>query len=192
MSPSTGVGDLKKKIHGEVKGGFCPGVILALEVAGVIDPRSSLEEKAAASQSLIDSIAKGKATLTVDELIRFVLLQKFSLKEGDVEKGRNLEIAQFKNSKMTFGAPSSKGSEKLARILAFRDKEKQCRSAFKGICDNALLKSWEFTLASFSEVKMEFSRWNLYSSLGFAPEKKGGIGELIYSRIDEKITEINK
>lgn len=192
LSPSTGVGDLKKKVSTEAKGGFCPGVILALEIAGVIEPKSRLEEKAAASQALIDKISRGKSTLTVEGLIRFVLLRKFFLNEEDLERERNLEIAQFKNSKMAFGVPSSKDSDRLSKILAFRDKEKQCRSAFKGMCDNALLKSWEFTLASFSEVKMEFSRWNLYSSLGFAPEEKGGIGELIYKRIDEKITEINK
>ena len=191
LSPSTGMGDLKKKISGDVKGGFCPGVILALECAGAIDPIGCLEEKARASQSLIDAIA-AKSTLTTEELIHTVLLKKFSLQAEDVEQGRSLEIAQFKSSKMAFGIPGSKGSEKLAKILAFREKEKQCRAAFKGMCDNALLKSWEFTLASFSEVKMEFSRWNLYSSLGFAPEEKGGIGALIYSRIDEKIVEINK
>ena len=192
LSPSTGMGDLKKKINGEVKGGYCPGVILAMETAGAIDPNSSLEEKAKGCQSLIDAISKGKNSLTAEELIHAVLLRKFSLRAEEVEQGRSLEVAQFKSSKMAFGIPDSKGSEKLAKILAFREKEKQCRSVFKGICDNALLKSWEFTLASFSEVKMEFSRWNMYSSLGFAPEEKGGIGELIYSRLDEKIVEINK
>lgn len=61
-----------------------------------------------------------------------------------------------------------------------------------GKADNALLKCWEFTLASYSEIKMEFSRWNLYQSLGLAPEELGGIGQVIYQKIDEKIKEFNE
>ena len=122
-------------------------------------------------------------------LIRSLLLHKFHLTQEELEQGRSLEIAQFKSAKMAMGFSSSK---KLEQITAFLQKEKECMAAFKGVCDNALLKVWEFTLASFSEVKMEFSRWNLYSSLGFAPEEPGGLGELLYHRIDEKINDLNK
>lgn len=52
-----------------------------------------------------------------------------------------------------------------------------------------LLKVWELTLASFVDVKAEFSRWNLYSSLGLHPEEKGGIGELIYSYLEKRLEE---
>src|SRR5262249_43266903 len=69
---------------------------------------------------------------------------------------------------------------------------KEARTAFNGICDNALLKCWEFTLASFSEVKMEFSRWNLFSSLGLSVEEPGGIGQLVYRMLDEKIKKLNE
>jgi hypothetical protein len=57
---------------------------------------------------------------------------------------------------------------------------------------NTLLKSWEYTLASFSEVKMEFSRWNLYTSLGLHPAEKGGIGELLYKKLEKKLQEVNE
>jgi len=192
LSPSTGVGDLTKKIGGEAKGWLCPGVLAVLECAGVLDPTRSLEEKSRVSQSIIGEFSQKKSSLTTEDLIRFVLLEKFSLSEADVRKERSLRMAEFKSSKMALGFSPVRDSEKLSRILTFLEKEKRCRAAFKGMCDNALLKSWEFTVASFSEVKMEFSRWNLYSSLGFAPEEKGGIGELIYKRIDEKIAEVNK
>lgn len=192
LSPSTGIGDLSKKIGGEAKGWLCPGVIAALECAGALNSAHSLEEKSAASQIIIDTFSHKKGALTTENLIRFVLMEKLSLSEEDVEKERSLKAAEFKSSKMAFGFSTPRDSEKLSRILVFREKEKQCRAAFKKVCDNALLKSWEFTLASFSEVKMEFSRWNLYTSLGFAPEEKGGLGELIYKRVDEKIAEVNK
>jgi hypothetical protein len=195
LSPSTGIGELKKNLivaDSRVKTGFCPGLIAALEAAGVLDPLFSLEEKGEAAQALIEQLAAGKSQLSVEDLIRHLLLRKFSLSEDDLERGRSLEIAQFKSSKMAIGIPESGISRKLEQIISLREKEKECRSAFKGICDNALLRAWEFTLASFSEVKMEFSRWNLYSSLGLAAEEPGGIGELIHRRISEKISEINK
>jgi hypothetical protein len=61
-----------------------------------------------------------------------------------------------------------------------------------GNSDCALLKAWEFTLAAFSEVKMEFSRWNLYLSLGLHPEEKGGIGEVLYQALDAKLAWANR
>lgn len=70
--------------------------------------------------------------------------------------------------------------------------EKRAREAFKAFCNHPLLKIWEYTLASFSEIKMEFSRWNLYSSLGFAHKEPGGLGALIYGHLEEKIHETNE
>lgn len=66
------------------------------------------------------------------------------------------------------------------------------KGAFKSITDNALLKAWEFTLASFAESKANFVSWNLYSSLGLHPEEENGIGRALYEIIQEKIAEINR
>lgn len=195
LSPSTGIGDLKKNlIAGDprINPSLCPGLIAAMQILGMADPRASPEEQGAKVQALIQTHALGKTQLNAGDLIRQVLLEKLLLTEEDIERGRSLEIAQFKSAKMIIGAPEANISRKLDQIEAFRQKEKEARSAFNGVCDNALLKCWEFTLASFSEVKMEFSRWNLYSSLGLAPEEPGGIGQLTYSILDEKIKELNK
>ncbi|MBI2811591.1 MAG: hypothetical protein HYX67_12305, partial [Candidatus Melainabacteria bacterium] len=176
LSPSTGIGDLKKNlIAGELRAGHSPGLVAALREADISVTAEQLQEK-------IQSLAAGKKQLAVEELIHRVLLEKSSLTEKDLENAHNLEFAQIQGAH----------SRKLEQIDAFRQKEKDVRAAFKGICDNALLKAWEFTLASFSEVKMEFSRWNLYSSLGLAPEEPGGIGAVIYRQIDDKIKEINQ
>ncbi|QVL57743.1 MAG: hypothetical protein KFB93_01320 [Simkaniaceae bacterium] len=58
--------------------------------------------------------------------------------------------------------------------------------------DHPLLRVWEYTIASFSDYKTTFSRWNLYSSLGLDPKHKGGIGEFIYSRLQEKLDTFNQ
>lgn len=57
---------------------------------------------------------------------------------------------------------------------------------------NTLLKVWEFTLASFSDIKMEFSKWNLAWSLGLHPHEKGGVGEALYIAFEEKLKKANE
>lgn len=193
LSPSTGIGDLKKNlITGDStrKAGFCPGLIESMVAIGAMDGGMSIEDQGKKLQDILSMYGSGMSKLTGEDLIRKILMEKLFLNEEDVKKLHELEVAQLKSSKMSL-PPDLKMSRQLEKIHTFKQKEKEARSIFKGICDNALLKTWEFTLASFSEVKMEFSRWNLYSSLGLAPHEPGGIGELIYNIIDEKIEEIN-
>jgi hypothetical protein len=64
--------------------------------------------------------------------------------------------------------------------------------SFKAVVDNALLKAWEFTLASFSDIKMEFSKWNLSWSLGLHHREKGGVGQALYETIEAKLEEANR
>ena len=58
--------------------------------------------------------------------------------------------------------------------------------------DHPLLRVWEYTLASFSDYKVEFSRWNFYKSLGLDPKEKGGIGDLLYTHLQEKLDVSNQ
>lgn len=82
--------------------------------------------------------------------------------------------------------------EELIRAMVTPAKENEAKAIFKAMVDNALLKAWEFTLASYSEVKMEFSRWNLFLSLGLHPEEKGGVGQVLYQAVDEKLRMANQ
>ena len=58
--------------------------------------------------------------------------------------------------------------------------------------DHPLLRTWEYTLASFSDYKTMFSSWNLYQSLGLDPKISGGIGSLIYQTLQVKLDDANK
>lgn len=50
-----------------------------------------------------------------------------------------------------------------------------------------LLKCYEFTVASFSDWKIDFYKWNMYRSLGLHHEEVGGIGEVLYQMVDERL-----
>ncbi|MBM3201445.1 MAG: hypothetical protein FJZ56_03435 [Chlamydiae bacterium] len=64
----------------------------------------------------------------------------------------------------------------------FSDRE-DAKIEFKTFTENPLLKMWEYTVASFSDFKVEFYKWNLFATLGFDHNEQGGIGERLFSSI---------
>ncbi|NGX37990.1 MAG: hypothetical protein K1000chlam2_01159 [Chlamydiae bacterium] len=102
------------------------------------------------------------------------LLKEFNLKAKDLIK------------------PPTRQSPKLEKIEQLKMALQKEKWHFVAKTDHLLLKTWEYTLASFVDVKTEFSRWNLYSSLGLHAEEKGGIGELVYVYLQQKLEETNK
>ncbi len=68
----------------------------------------------------------------------------------------------------------------------------QASTALKGLSINALLKAWEFSMASFAETKAQFTKWNLYSSLGLGANERGGIGACLYEVIGTKLEQANR
>lgn len=147
LSLSWGMGNLTASIfHPNFKIWCSPGLMAACEVAKILNPELSWNEKIEAQYKRI---------------VPFL------------EKGKEMTV------------------EALIRAIVPPVKEVEAKTAFKRVIDNALLKSWEFTLASFSETKIEFSRWNLYLSLGLHPEERDGIGELLFRSIEQKVQEAN-
>lgn len=66
------------------------------------------------------------------------------------------------------------------------------REGIARLSDHPLLKIWEFSLASFSETRQQFCRWNLYMSLGMDKSQEGGIGEYLYDALNSKLEEANR
>jgi hypothetical protein len=54
-----------------------------------------------------------------------------------------------------------------------------------------LLRAWEYTLASMSETKANFSKWNLYVSLGIHPSHAGGLGETVMQMAQAELDRCN-
>lgn len=60
------------------------------------------------------------------------------------------------------------------------------------LSDHPLLKTWEFSLASFSETRQQFCRWNLYTGLGMDRKEEGGIGEFLYNELNQRLEVANR
>jgi hypothetical protein len=120
--------------------------------------------------------------MKIERLIELVVMDRFQLTQAEIE---NYEMEKEGG---LFRHLSPK-KEAACRTM-MEEKAKAC-SVFKGINDHSLLKAWEFTIASFTDYKIEFFRWNLYASLGLNHNQPGGIGEAIYRHLEEKLRETN-
>ena len=195
LSPSSGVGDLRKGIVLQDQRGkiWCsPGLMAAFVAAGILDPADSLQRRIAIQEELLRPFLDQNMPISIEQAIHQILLVVNDVTEDDLIYAKRTELALAKQSKFTGGVSEEGSSKRMENSQKMILKEQEALAAFKGMCDHPLLKAWEFTLASFSEVKMEFSRWNLYSSLGLNAEEVGGIGEVIYLHLQGKLDESNE
>ena len=202
LSYSWGAGDLRKML--QLSKSYSsedftlwqsPGVLKALEAAGIIASDLSENEKIElCKENIMQTIAQWDTAstsffATVEDLIRHILLRHFAITEEDVKEYELRPQGMIHGGLFMAAAPPSAKGQKSAEFL---QKLEDSLNAFKSLSDNALLKAWEFTIASFSETKAEFTRWNLYSSLGLGPQESGGIGQCLYEIVKGKVDECNR
>lgn len=203
LTSGWGAGDLRRPIvlrhyTSEEISAICssPGLIAALEAAGLMESDLSPKERLKKSKALLLPFLKEEGDeslykiLSAEELLKKALLASLKLEPEDLQEEESASGGAFPGAIMmqTVASGGAKGS---ARTQFYSKFEAAC-SAFKSIADNALLKSWEFTLASFAETKTDFARWNLYASLGLQPEEPGGIGNVIYTTLQTKLEQLNR
>lgn len=203
MSPSWGNGDLKKPLVVYRVSGVSasepwrsPAMILALESVGILHKEQPFKAKSGALRNLIMPLIARKARdsayaiVTTEEILRDILLHAASLSEKQIDEFENRPRIMA-NALSLFTAPAKPDSVS-AKCSRFFEQYEITSKIFRGFADNALLKAWEFTLASFAETKLEFTTWNLYASLGFNTSDPGGIGGCIYRIIQEKLDLANR
>ncbi|MGA8164137.1 MAG: hypothetical protein WB791_03810 [Waddliaceae bacterium] len=205
LSYSWGAGDLRRifvfekgPALEEQKIWLSPGIIKALESVEMIPPDLSLKKKQQECKKLILEILNNWETAqtvfiaTIEDILRRLFLRHFALTEEDLEEDAMRPKGMIHGGLLMQLPVSAKGSGKHRRCSEFLQKFAEAKNIFKSYADNALLKAWEFTLASFSETKARFTQWNLYSSLGFGPNEKGGIGPCLYEILKRKLDECNE
>lgn len=206
LSASWGGGDLKKPllirllsqgIFPEIW--YSPGLIAAFEVAGFLQSQNSLKHKIRQLEKWIVPLIQQRCypysscLLTAEEIIRTLFLRLLELTEQQIKEYEDRPHG-MQQTQLILHTPRLKNNlggigERCANFLYLFE---LARNAFKALSDQALLKAWEFTLASFAETKYEFTKWNLYASLGFGTQEEGGIGQCIQRTIQHKLDQANK
>jgi len=205
LSASWGAGDLKKPIVFTISSKgitpeiwYSPGLITAFEAMGLLKPQEALNQKIQLIENWIKPILqqhqhKTFCILTAEEIIRKVLLQSLGLTERQIAdyESRPRPMVHSQLMIQSFKPRQSNGGVG-DRCANFYYQFELGKNVFKSLADNALLKAWEFTLASFSDIKSDFAKWNFYSSLGLQSNDPNGIGQCIYQNIQGKVDQANR
>lgn len=207
LSVTWGAGDSRKlfvlsTIDDQTKNGIweSPGLIAAFEAIGLINADSPNPEKIENVHELIRvelrQIGKTQPAIitSAEDLIRRVLMRHLQITAEDLQAYENRPRGMIHSSLMMQMPHSSSGGMggKGESCATFHLQFDNALNAFKSLADNALLKAWEFSIASFAETKAEFTRWNLYSSLGLGPNEPGGIGECLFQILKQHLEHWNR
>ncbi|MFV0340501.1 MAG: hypothetical protein ACK5MA_07775, partial [Parachlamydiaceae bacterium] len=200
LAHSFGSGNLKRSVIATEDNyerlALSPGILNGLESVALVNASGSLKERVEASKQIVMQELKRRGStfpVSAEELLRGILFAHFGIGEKDLEEYANRPRLMVQTS-LLMSAPlaghgmGGKTEQCSSFLLAFE----KAKIGFKVIEENALLKSWEYTLASFAETKPGFTRWNMYASLGFNSDEPGGIGAFIYGELKEKLDRANR
>lgn len=184
LSRSSGIADLRRPfiMTNDLAIEKTPGIFYALLAAGLFEEKlpkkRALEQMREKIQKVFGGLPPLGEIMTPKDLFQIIIARHFGLNSEDFHVSNFLSV--FEKQKKT------------AKIKNFNSAFEEAQRVFKRSSDNALLKVWEFTLASFAETKAVFSRWNFYASLGLAPDDRGGIGACIYQELELLLKEANE
>ncbi len=204
MSASWGQGDLKKPVPitspltASAPVWRSAPLLRVLQALGIVPTVATHEKGYQEVYSLLSTLLEGCLTeggwmlTNVEEILKLLLLRHLQLSEKELRDFESRPKAMLQTA-LVVAAPEAKGGraavDKLfARFFSMWEDGKRM---FKAEADCALLKSWEFTIASFAEVKFDLARWNFYSSLGVNWDDVGGIGNVLYEIAKKRVDETN-
>lgn len=204
LSASWGTGDLKKPLLVMVSSkGITPeiwqspGLIAAFEAVGFLNPADKGKEKVQQMEGWLKPLIEhGHSPFKVivsEDIIRKVLLHSLGITERQLKEYESRPRGMIHTQLVMHTPVKTKSTGSIGeRCANFLHLFATAKNAFKSLADNPLLKAWEYTLASFSDTKHEFTSWNLYASLGLGANEPGGIGQCIHQMIQHKLDDANR
>ena len=168
LSFSMGSGDLQRVVAAPFF-----GLAAALEAGGA----SFTQER---QRAMMESEPKSVAVW-----LKTFLLEEVGLTEEDLRDEEHLSKIQMtpllaKQGAVYYQRPSERGQ----KASDWKKRFEKASTVLRTVSECPLLRAWEFSIASFSDVKIEFARWNLFIGLGLHPDEKDGIGEFLYAHVN--------
>lgn len=186
---SMGKGDLIRPIRSKEHLGYAPGLIAACNALEMFSPRETPLQKAEKLQQAIDRLEKVQ---TPQQVLRALSLQVIGLTELDIADEEHLEKMQFEPMLARDGVVFYREPTLRAKKVGeWKKKLHLAELSFLSFNQCALLRVWEYTIASFCDVKTDFAKWNLYTGLGMQIEQSDGVAAFLYQYIDQKLQECN-
>lgn len=126
------------------------------------------------------------ALLNVEKIFEIVLQEKWKIGKREIQAYSMRPKTMFQSS-LVAHVPKKAVKGQIESVQYYLQELKRAIKLFCSYGESPLLRTWEFTLASFAEVRLEFARWNLYASLGFNHDEPGGIGAILYQNCNRQI-----
>jgi hypothetical protein len=190
MCPSIGSIDLDVSIVSSDFLSFSPGLIAGLVAAEMLPANESMEVKA---EFLAKALRDLDSVKTPEQVLRDLTLKNLGITEEDVADEDYLFRIQMGPRVAREGALFyQRPTLRAQKVADWKKRFQAARVAFQSLTECALLRVWEYTIASFCDVKTDFAKWNLYASLGMRMEQKGGIAHFLYSKVNGMLEEANK
>lgn len=180
LSPSWGAATLRKPIFLDKKGSQITkdqSFVLAMQAAKISDVKKIVESALAGFRG---------GFMTPENVMKATFLYHNNLTEEDIKEAEERSMDSLQQ-RLFLEVSTKRGKQELIR--QFNEQFQMAKRAFKRLSDNPILRTWEYTLASFAESKSDFFKWNLYTSLGFTPEDTGGLGPCMHQFLTDKLKE---
>ncbi|MCB1213676.1 MAG: hypothetical protein KDK40_05180, partial [Chlamydiia bacterium] len=203
MSLTWGVGELRRQFLLERTQDdssqpiWCsPALQKAFTATGFVTIEGEREVRAEMTKEILLSLLSrwegdGYTVQTsAEEIIRRFLMRHLELSReniSEVESRPEISLSALSGS-----ISSSRSADLIGRYQRLQRLEEAAQNTFKIHSDHALLRTWEYTLASFAETKADFTKWNLYTSLGLDEKEPGGIGEALFHAIKRRLDACNE
>lgn len=183
LSPTWGLGSLDRPFLYQVgeKTWESTELVEIFDFLNLVNPGWTREKKDEAIQKILLKKLKldENQVLTLNQILKKLVLFKHGLQEEDVHEApieaRVSALALHPQN------PSHFKQEECQNDLL------EVQLHLVQLEDHPLLKSWEYTLASFAESKSNFYKWNLFTSLGLDSKEEHGIAKAIYEYLEETL-----
>ncbi len=186
ISTSWGPGVLNKKIliTSQLSLWNSSELLFCLNRLGIIDKEGSIEDQRNHLKKLFPSKLKLKENqiISLKELITLLLRTHFEVSEKDISS-KTVDSIDFANLQIN----RQELSQPLSKKQRFEEAFAKAQYDLVSYHEHPLLKTWEYTLASFAETQSQFYKWNLFTSLGFDSKQPYSIAQCIYKYLEEKI-----
>lgn len=206
LSVSWGTGNLRKPLllskdvaDEDSAVWYAPGLIVALDAVEMFEKEATPKAKIEATrEKVVQAFPEWNDNqpyilTSPEEILSRILMKRLDITQKELDDYDHRPRAMIHSGLIMQPSHSGKSMGGKGDACAhFHFQFDQASHAFKSLTENALLRAWEYTIASFSETKSEFTRWNLYSSLGLGPNEPGGIGQCLFEIIKHRLDQYNQ
>jgi hypothetical protein len=180
-----GMGDLRKPFVLESSMIHAPGLLWSLQK--VLD-KEDINSKASwqLREKLAVEIVEQEGYLSAQ-----TMLEAYLCHQAGIGRKHFQEYIKRPVQNIATGSLRIETTSKQNQLELLAERYKLAQEHFCLLTEHPLLRAWEFTLASFSDIRTDYCLWSLHTSLGLNAQENEGLAQRLFEILDEKVKEYN-